>query len=575
MSYFFQNFNLTTNVSLKDLYKYKGVNLDYDKTNNFSLASRDLTDGPQFGPGYNPWISAYYGFNGNSNRGGMIEFTDSNGAATMPSSNMSHFRGVNWKYCPYVWGTNATGGPIADYRNGNMTQSSTWDTSGQAPGWNAIVQMKIYNINRDSTNFMSSTMHFISATRRSSASAGNRIAVGKINMNTSGTPTTFSNISTTDITNTSMSCIGLNNVGMGTGTAYATGVANLGSSTQATITTRNTSNTAQYRVATLDTSAPGGTNNPSISLSGASTYTNQGGSMVLNHIPNGINMGKGVQWTFGHRGANWGRIYYTNLSGTTVSYQGAVQIFSQSSTTTLQSIGSMVKITDECALLISPHRNGASSGNSRRIVAHTLVRGANGVPSIETAFLSSYDWGSTDTQVVTSCAGSNDDRTTIKGLSVYARSGPSRVYFIGWTYRADADSFTWNSGQQIDDSQSYQSNSYRAKHSVLFLGFNPETDCNYYHVVVAGNAGDHHLTIQQNVTNDALTITQNIGKINTSYRRSNYIIAGPENQLPWFLARTSGMAADYSGVGCTIVGTVFNTSDDVYATGLYYNMAGI
>ena len=199
MSYFFQNFNLTTNVSLKDLYKYKGVNLDYDKTNNFSLASRDLTDGPQFGPGYNPWISAYYGFNGNSNRGGMVEFTDSNGAATMPDSRMSHFREVNWKYCPYVWGTNATGGPIADYRNGNMTQSSTWDTSGQAPGWTAIVQMKIYNINRDSTNFMSAGMHFISATRRSSASAGNRIAVGKINMNTSGTPTTFSNISTTTL----------------------------------------------------------------------------------------------------------------------------------------------------------------------------------------------------------------------------------------------------------------------------------------------------------------------------------------------------------------------------------------
>ena len=92
---------------------------------------------------------------------------------------------------------------------------------------------------------------------------------------------------------------------------------------------------------------------------------------------------------------------------------------------------------------------------------------------------------------------------------------------------------------------------------------------------MAGNAGDYHLTVQQNVTNNALTITQNIGKINTSYRRSNYIIAGPENQLPWFLDRTGGMAADYSGIGCTIVGTVFNTSNDVYATGLYYNMAGI
>ena len=571
MSYFFQNFNPTINVSLKDLYRSKGVNLDYDKTNNFSLASRDLTNGPQFGPGYNPWISAYYGFAGDDNRGGMVEFTDSNGAATMPDSRMSHFREVNWKYCPYVWGTNASGGPIADYRGGNMTQSSTWDTSGQAPGWNAIVQMKVYNINRDATNLMSDAMHFISATRRSSASAGNRIAVGKIN-NSGGTPTTFSNISTTDITNTSMSCIGLNNVGMGTGASYPTGTAALGSSTQATITTRNTSNTAQYRVATLDTGSPGATT-PSISLSSANTYSNQGGSMVLNHVPNGINMGKGVQWTFGHRGANWGRIYYTNLSGTTVSYQGAVQIFSQSSTTTLQTIGSMVKITDECAILIAPHRNGNSSGNSRRIVAHTLVRGANGVPSIETAFLASYDWGSTDTQTVTSCAGSNDDKAVIKGLSVYARSGPSSVYFIGWTYDAASDSFTWES--EIDDTQPYQTDSYRAKHSVLFLGFNSDTNCNYYHVVVAGNAGDYHLTVQQNVTNNALTITQNIGKINTSYRRSNYIIAGPENQLPWFLDRTGGMAADYSGIGCTIVGTVFNTSNDVYATGLYYNMAGI
>ena len=570
MSYFFQNFTGAINISLKDLYQYKGVNLDYDKTNNFSLASRDLTNGPQFGPGYNPWISAYYGYPGNSTRGGMVEFTDSNGAVTMPSSNMSHFRDVNWKYCPYVWGNRATGGPLAEYKTGQMTQSSTWDTDGQTPGWNAIVQMKVYNINRDAINFMAASMHFISATRRSSATLGNRLAVGTIN-HSGGTPTTFSSITTTDIANTSMACIGLNNVGMGSGVSYPTGTANLGSSTQATITTRNTGNTAEYRVATLNTNSPS-SNNASISLGSASTYTNQGGSMVLNHTPNGINMGKGVQWTFGHRGANWGRIYYTNLSGATVSYQGAVQIFTQSSTDTLQTIGSMVKITDECAILIAPHRNGASSGNSRRIVAHTLVRGANGVPSIETAFLASYDWAATDTQTVTSCAGSSDVKTTMKGLSVYARSGPSRVYFIGWTYRADVDSFTWES--EIDDSASYQTDSYRAKHSVLFLGYNPDTLCNYYHVVVAGNAGDYHLTIQQNVSTDVLTITDSIGILDTSYARSNYIIAGPENQLPWYLNSTT-MAADYSGIGCTIVGTVYDTANDVYATGLYYEMAAI
>ena len=573
MSYFFQNFNPSTNISLKNLYRSKGVNLDYDKTDNFSLASRDFTYGPQFGPGYNPWISAYYGYPGNDSRAGMVEFTDGNGAVTMPDSRMSHFGEVNWKYCPYVWGANATGGSIAQY-DGQMTRSDAWDDSGQTPGWNAIVQMKVYNINRDGIALASDAMNFISATRRTSATLGNRLAVGQINSNTSGTPTTFSNISTTDITNTSMACIGLNNVGMGSGVSYPTGTVSLGSSTQATITTRNTSNTAQYRVATLDTGLPG-SSSPSISLGSASTYTNQGGSMVLNHTPNGVNMGKGVQWTFGHRGANWGRMYYTNLSGTTVSYEGAVQIFSQSSTTTLQTIGSLVKITDECAILIAPHRNGASSGNSRRIVAHTLVRGANGVPSIETAFLASYDWGSTDTQTVTSCAGSNDDKSVIKGLSVYARSGPTRVYFIGWTYDAGQDSFTWESGNQIDDSASYQTNSYRAKHSVLFLGYNPETYCNYYHVVVAGDAGDYHLTIQQNVDTDVLTITDPIGILQATYARSNYIIAGPENQLPWFLSSSSGLAANYSGVGCTIVGTTYNTSNNVAAVGLFYDMAGL
>ena len=573
MSYFFQNFNPTINISLKDLYRSKGVNLDYDKTDNFSLASRDLTYGPQFGPGYNPWISAYYGYAANSNRGGMVEFTDGNGAFPMPDSRMSHLGEVNWKYCPYVWGVNATGGSRAEYA-GEMTRSSSWDTSGQTPGWTAIVQMKVYNINRDGSNLVSAGMNFISVTRRSSATLGNRLAVGTINSNTSGTPTTFSNISTTDITNTSMACIGLNNVGMGTGVPYTTGTAALGSSTQATITTRDTGNIAKYRVATLNTTDPS-SNNASISIGSAITYTNQGGSMVLNHTPNGVNMGKGVQWTFGHKGANWGRMYYTNLSGTTVSYEGAVQIFSQSSTTTLQTIGSLVKITDECAILIAPHRNGASSGNSRRIVAHTLVRGANGVPSIETAFLASHDWGSTDTQTVTSCAGSNDDKSVIKGLSVYARSGPTNVYFIGWTYDAGQDSFTWESEHEISDNPSYQTNSYRAKHSVLFLGYNPETYCNYYHVVVAGDAGDYHLTIQQNVDTNVLTITDPIGILQSTYARSNYIIAGPENQLPWFLNRSTGLAADYSGVGCTIVGTTYTTSNDVAAVGLFYDMAGL
>lgn len=563
MAYYVKNQTPSNNISLKDLYKLKGVNLDYDKTNNFRLSPYGSnTEGSHLGPSYSPWLSYFFGYAANSARGLMIEFNDPDGTVSPPDSRMSHLRNVNYRYTPWVWGDTAEGPSIAAY-GGQIATNDVLDDSAQSPGYAGIGQLKWYALNRDSDNYAIMAGNWISLHRRSTENV--RLSVGDITSISAGVPSQYEIYTNTTFAAKAGS-IALANIGAGDGTPYNE-AGELGSSTQAIVAFRSTSNTGQYRVITLNTDV---SSTPSISLGSASTFTNQSGNQVFSHQPNGINMGKGITWSMAHRGANWIKIFYAKLSGTTVTNQNAYTVTSLGSSTTLQSGGSLVKISDECAIIISAHRNGNTSGNSRRIVAHTLGVTTNGSPVTRTSFLTSYDWGTTDTQNVTSAAGSGPTDGTVWGLSVYQRSG-RQTFFMPWSYRASADSFTFYSAGQIDDGgSSLSTDGYRMRHSVIHLGYNPETAMNYYHVVVAGNNGDYHFTVQSDTSsNGEVTITEDIGILNTSWRRSSYSLVGHENSMGGYM--DSGINTVYGGKIYPISGITYGTNNYAYTTGIIFN----
>jgi hypothetical protein len=570
MAYYVKNQTSTDNISLKDLYKMKGVNQDYDKTNNFRLAPYGSnTEGSHLGPSFSPWLSADFGNAADSNRAFMIEFNDPDavsGVQSNPSSKMSSFRNVNYRYTPWKWGDRAVGdAPIAQYGN-QITTNDIIDDSGLAPGYTLTPQLKWYALERDGLHYAIMDGNWISIHRRSTTNM--RLTVGIIDGISGGTPSQYESYASSDFAATNGS-IALANIGAGDGNPYNEGGA-LGSSTQAVVALRSTSNTTQYRVVTLNTNASA---TPTISVGSANTFSNQGGNPVFAHQPNGINMGKGIAWNMAHRGANWIRIFYVKLNGTTVSNQNGITIANLSSTTTVLNGGSLIKISDESALIIAAHRNGASSGNGRRIVAHSLGVTTNGAPSVRSSFLTSYDWGATDTQFVGSAAGSGPTDGIIWGLSVYQRSGNS-TYFMPWSYRASTDTFTFKSAQLIDDTGANSTDGYRMRHSVIHLGFNPITESNYYHVVIAGNNGDYHYNVAQDVGNDgALDITQRIGILNSSWRRSAYSLVGHENAMGSYL--DGGVNSEYGGKIYPISGITYGTNNYVYTTGILYSSANV
>jgi len=563
MAYYVKNQTPSNNISLKDLYKLKGVNLDYDKTNNFRLSPyASNTEGSHLGPSYNPWLSYFFGEAATADRGFMVEFNDPDGVASPPDSRMSHFRNVNYRYTPWVWGANAEGPAIAQYYS-QITTDDILDDSGITPGYTYSGQLKWYALERDGQHYAIMGGNWVSLHRRSTENI--ELNVGDITSISSGLPSQYEVYASTTFAAKNGS-LALANIGAGDGTPYNE-AGELGSSTQAIVAFRNTSNVGQYRVVTLNTAA---STTPSVSVGSAVSFSNQGGSMVFLHQPNGINMGKGIAWSMAHRGANWIKIYYAKLSGTTVSNQNAYTAVSFGATATLQNGGSLVKISDESAIIISAHRNGASSGNARRIVAHTLGVTTNGSPSIRSSFLASYDWGATDTQNVTSVAGSGPTDGTIWGLSVYQRSG-RQTFFMPWTYRASTDSFTFYSAGQINDGgSSLSTDGYRMKHSVIHLGYNPETEMNYYHVVVAGNNGDYHFTVQSNTaSNGEVTITQDIGILDSAWRRSSYSLVEHEGGMGSYL--DGGVNAAYGGKIYPISGITYGTNNYVYTTGIIYD----
>ena len=565
MAYYVKNQTSTSNISLKDLYKVKGVNQDYDKTGSFYLSPyTSNTEGSHLGPSFSPWLSAGFGNAADSNRGFMIEFNDPDGKGSgqsNPSSKMSSFKNVNYRYTPWKWGDRADGdAPIAQYSI-QITTNDLIDDAGQSPGYTGIGQLKWYALERDGTHYAIMGGNWVSLHRRSTENI--RLTVGDIASISGGVPSQYELYASSDFAAKNGS-LALANIGAGDGNPYNEG-GKLGSSTQAIVAFRNSSNQTQYRVVTLNTNS---SSTPSISVGGANTFSNQGGNAVFVHQPNGINMGKGIAWSMAHRGGNWIRIFYAKLNGTTVSNQNGINVTTLSSTTTLQNGGGLIKISDESALVISAHRNGASSGNSRRIVAHSLGVTTNGAPSVRSSFLASYDWGSTNTQHVTSAAGSGPTDGTIWGLSVYQRSGDS-TYFMPWEYRVGVDSFTFQSGGQISDTSANSTDGYRMRHSVIHLGFNPMTESNYYHVVIAGNNGDYHYNISQNVADSGtLSISQEIGILNSSWRRSSYSLVGHENAMGSYL--DGGINSAYGGKIYPISGIAYNTSNDVYTTGILY-----
>lgn len=575
--YYVKNQVASTNISLRDLYRIKGVNLNEDKTSDFRLAPyASATQGSQLGPGVNPYLSAFYGEAGNGIYGGMIEFNDPNGTpspGTNPASHMSHVRNANFKWTPWAFGTGASGtNTTTVYRKTSV--DNILDSAALAPNWAHRPFIKWYAINSDDINMSTPNANYLAYNRRSTTTA--RLYVGRLDdtgLVDTGNLYGIVGVNYVDIGSMGHGTIGLNNVGTGDGVPYNE-TDRRGGSTYATFSYRNSSSVGQFRVVTLNQNYSA---TPTISVGAAVTYNNQGGSMLFFHGPCSINMGKGVQWSVGHRGANFVKIYYTRLTGTTVNAHNGYTLFSLTSTNTIQSYGSLVKISDESAVLITPHRNGASSGNSRRISAHTFYANGTGkIPTLRASFKASYDWGSTDTVSCASAVGSSDTDGTLYGLTVWARSGTSTCYFISWEYIPSTDAFQFFGTSVISDPTGYQTNTFQAPHSVVFLGYDDSTATpyNYYQVSFGGDNGNYMYTIEQMASVGDfgdLTISEEIG----DWYRNNMtrIYQEPiswEGGMPWFVNKP--VANNYSGPGHWISTIAYDTSNRCIITGHNYNL---
>jgi hypothetical protein len=581
--YYMKNATSTVNVSVADIYKLKGRNLDSDKTNNFYLGAwkggtgNTVTQSSYPGHAINPWHSARLGIAGtNYSYAGMMPFnspSQSSGGGPDVDVEMGLLRNYNYRYIPYDFGAESLG----EYRvtlTGNVGED-TIDDAAQAPGYAFTPQLCWYTIDRRDTDaFEMYGANWLGYNRRSTTSA--RFSVGYTDFTGNvgnGLVTEYTVYSTSDLSGVGNGIIGMLNKNQGAEdpAIMSTGIT-LGSSAPGVFIYRNTSNTGRYSILSLNYAYSGST--PQISVGTNAAISGAGGSEIFSH-GKGINMGRGLTFAAAHRGANWLKIYYVKWqSGTTATSTGAPTIVSLGATTTIQNSGRLVRLSDELALWIGPTRNGASSGNSRRLIAHSIYNNS-GVPAVRGSSLDTYDWGTTTTATAASAVGDSDRDDDVMGLTVFGRSDTARMNFIGWTYIPSTDSFTFDSSNLITDSTPYQTNSYRFQHNVIHLGYNPIMDSNYYHVAVGGDAGDYILIIEQNVSSGTLTITDTYAPgsyMGTAVRRSQHVILGAEDAMPWFI--NQAVNGNYNGY--IHIPVIYNdTSNYCKIGGVYYNLPGL
>jgi hypothetical protein len=580
--YYMKNKTSTTNISVRDIYKLKGIYLDYQKPNNYylgawSASSANTTESSYLGHAINPWQSAELGILGTTpSYTGMMVFNSPSASGNPPPVGMELLQNYDYRGNPYDFGRTSAG-PYSVEIAAVVPNVDTIDDAAQAPGYNAMPLVHFYNISRRSTErFEMYGANFLTYNRRSITSA--RFGVGYVDFTGNvgnGLVTKYEVSTISDLSGVNAGVIGMLNKAQGDvdiNQLTTTGGQFLGASAPGCFIYRNTSNTGRYSILTLNYMYSGST--PTISVGANAAISGAGGNEVFSH-GTGINMGKGQMWAFAHRGANWLKAYYVRWSsGTTAAATGAPSIVSFGSTTTIQNAGTAMRLSDELVLWIGPTRNGASSGNSRRIVAHSIYNNS-GVPAVRGTFLDTYDWGTTTTLAAASAAGSSDRDDLISGLTVWGRTDTAAMHLIGWSYAPSTNTFSFDTTNQISSTTPYQTNSYRLVHSVVHLGYMRDNESNYYHVACAGDAGDYILNVEQNVSDGTLSITSTYtpsSLMGTAVRRSHHTILGAEGSMPWFI--NQDVTSNYSGP--IHLPVIYNdTSNFAKIGGVYYNLPGL
>ena len=501
MAYYNLNKIGQTDVSLTELYKVKGINLDQDRNSDYHQTSyASATSGSQLGPGLNPWQSYTADINGQTTTEqlGMIGFNQKyawNSGTFLPEVRLSNLRGYDWKYHPGTWGTRGDAG-VDSGLGTNTTNVVSIQSNMQRPGWNQGKYNHLYcyaGADPSSSTgvpiYWNWIHHWITAdllndgTRYLTLSAGRVQANGTGNQATIGDPV---HTTTESVLGTNAQLVPLN-IGQGEGQPYNE-LLKMGGTNQFVLHYRNNSAQNKARVVTVNQSYQ---TTPTISIGAEQSPTNNG-NPVFAH--GGVNMGIGSGWAGFHRGASYQRIQYVNwISGTTFNTLSSYLVANRSSSNTLYP-GWMIKLSDELAMWFYPRRSGNTSGSARMIAASVFeTSGTAKTPVLRgTVDLATFDIGSISTETCTASVGSSDTEGTLWGIVVWSEnsSGANATQIMSWKYVVSTNSLTFQTGTILSVSNSASgTNTYRMHTSIKCLGYNDgviteNSPKNYYEVLI-------------------------------------------------------------------------------------------
>lgn len=493
MAYYNLNKIGLTDVSLTELYKVKGINLDQDRNSDYHQTSyASATSGSQLGPGINPWQSYTADIDGQttSEQLGMIGFNQKYawGGTTLPEVKLSNLRGYDWKYHPGTWGTRGTAG-VDSGLGSNTTNVVSIQSNMQSPGWNQGKYNHLYcyaGADPASSTGVPLYWNWIQHWRQTVGSTATlQITVGRVTANGAANQATIADpvyVAQVSIPGNNASLVPLN-IGQGGGQPYNE-LLNMGGTNQFVLHYRNSSAQNKARVVTVNQTY---TTNPTVSI-GAEQNPGNNGNPVFAH--GGVNMGIGSGWAGIHRGANYQRIQYANWSsGTTFDTLSTYLVASRSSSNTLFP-GWMIKLSDELAMWFYPRRSGNTSGSGRMIAASVFeTSGTAKVPVLRGVVdLATFDIGSISTESCSASVGSSDTEGTVWGIVVWSEnsSGAGATRIMSWKYVVSTNSLTFQTGTILSVSNSASgTNTYRMHTSIKCLGYiDGDEQKNYYEVLI-------------------------------------------------------------------------------------------
>ena len=494
MAYYNLNKIGQTDVSLTELYKVKGINLDQDRNSDYHQTSyASATSGSQLGPGLNPWQSYTADIDGQTTTEqlGMIGFNQKytwNVGTFLPEVRLSNLRGYDWKYHPGTWGTRGNAG-VDSGLGTNTTNVVSIQSNMQSPGWNQGKYNHLYcyaGADPASSPFVPIYWNWIQHWRQIVGSTATlQITVGRVLATGTGNQAVISDpvyVTQASIPGSNAQLVPLN-IGQGGGQPYNE-LLNMGGTNQFVLHYRNSSAQNKARVVTVNQTY---TTTPTISI-GAEQNPGNEGNPVFAH--GGVNMGIGSGWAGIHRGASYQRIQYANwTSGTTFNTLSSYLVASRSSSTTLYP-GWMIKLSDELAMWFYPRRSGNTSGSARMIAASVFeTSGTAKVPVLRgVADLATFDIGSISTESCSASVGSSDTEGTVWGIVVWSEnsSGANATKIMSWKYVVSTNSLTFQTGTILSVSNSASgTNTYRMHTSIKCLGYNDgDNQKNYYEVLI-------------------------------------------------------------------------------------------